>query len=88
MKHLTVQERLQKALDDHPGPWEIETHTHTCGIGRKREVWTVYDRWTDMCETASPEQAEFIAGLRDLIGDAIDEIKQLRAQLAREQVEL
>lgn len=88
MKRLTVQQRLQKVLNEHPGPWEIESYSHTCHAGIRRPMWTIYDRWTDLCDTASQEQAEFIAGLRELISDAIDEIEQLRAKTAGEQVEL
>lgn len=88
MKRSTIDERLSRALKDHPGPWVIETYEHRCDTLRRRQMYTVYDLHSDICETACPKAAEFVRELRTLLSDALDEIEQLRAQLAREQAEL
>lgn len=84
----TIEERLRKALAEHPGPWDVESYEHTCYAGRERTLYTIYDRHTDMCETGDRKDAEFLGGLHDLLVAALAEIEQLRAQVAREQVEL
>ena len=85
---LSLEDRLRKALAAHPGPWELETYVHRCAAGRERQMFTIYDRDADLCETGDRKDAEFLVGLRDLLLAAVAEIEQLRAQVAREQVEL
>lgn len=87
MKH-TIEERLRKALAQHPGPWDVEPYT-LCERGRPdRTRYTVYDRDSDMCDVGSRVGADYIQSLRQLLSDALGEIDQLRTLVVRKQVEL